>query len=67
MWTPECQKGFEHLKGSLTSALVLIKPSMTTPFELHTDASMDHVGAVLMQKQDGSLKLVGYFSKKLNL
>ena len=65
MWTPECQQGFEQLKGSLTSAPVLIKPSMTTPFELHTDASMDHVGAVLMQKQDGSLKPVGYFSKKL--
>ena len=31
MWTPECQKGFGELKSSLTSALVLIKPSMTTP------------------------------------
>ena len=64
-WTPKCQQGFEQLKGSLTSAPVLIKPSMTTPFELHADASMDHVGAVLMQNQDGSLKPVGYFSKKL--
>ena len=38
---------------------------MTTPFELHTDASMDHVGAVLMQKEIGSRKPVGYFSKNL--
>ncbi|XP_066968110.1 uncharacterized protein [Macrobrachium rosenbergii] len=38
---------------------------MTRPFQLFTDASLDHVGAVLMQESDGLLKPVGYLSKKL--
>ena len=64
-WTDACQASFEQLKQALISAPILIKAQMTRPFELHTDASLEHVGGVLMQKRDGQLKPVGYFSKKL--
>ena len=39
---------------------------MSREFILETDASLTHVGAVLMQRdQDGLLRVIGYFSKKL--
>lgn len=64
-WTPECQSSFEELKNHLVTAPVLIKADMSKTFQLFTDASADHVGAVLMQEVDGHLKPIGYFSKKL--
>ena len=66
LWDPKCQESFETLKTALTTAPVLVRAHINQPFELHTDASSDHVGAVLMQKQkDNALKPIGYFSKKL--
>ena len=39
---------------------------MSREFILETDASLTHVGAVLMQRdKDGLLRVIGYFSKKL--
>ena len=65
IWTPECQQAFELLKLKLTSTPVLIKADLGKAFELHTDASDCHVGAVLMQREDDGLHPIGYFSKKL--
>ena len=66
LWTPHCQESFEKLKEELITAPLLVKAQVNCPFELHTDASSDHVGAVLQQRQrDGSLKPIAYFSKKL--
>ena len=65
LWTADCQSSFDQLKHTLTTAPVLVKAQMTKPFELHTNASLDNVGAVLMQRHEGLLKPVGYFSKKL--
>ena len=65
LWTKECQSSFEQLKQALTTAPVLVKAQMSRPFELFTDASLNHVGAVLMQRDEGRLKPIGYFSKKL--
>ena len=65
VWTSECQSSFEHLKQLLITAPVLVKAQMTEPFHLFTDASLDHVGGVLMQESDGMMKPIGYFSKKL--
>ena len=64
-WTSQCQSSFEQLKQLLITAPVLIKADVSKPFQLFTDASADHVGAVLMQAVDGHLKPIGYFSKKL--
>ena len=65
-WSPECQEAFEKLKDKLMSTPVLVKADLSKDFELHTDASNNHVGAVLMQREDEGLKPIGYFSKKLN-
>lgn len=65
LWTIDCQSSFAQMKQALITAPVLVKAQMTEPFELFTDASLEHVGAVLMQRLDGQLKPVGYFSKKL--
>ena len=64
-WSTECQSSFEQLKQALATTPVLVKADMSKPFELFTDASLDHVGAVLMQNHDGHLKPIGYFSKKM--
>ena len=65
-WTPECQQAFELIKDKMTKALVLCRADMSREFILETDASLTHVGAVLMQRdQDGLLRVIGYFSKKL--
>ena len=65
-WTPECDEAFQQLKTLLVSAPVLVKANMSRKFQLHTDASKTHVGAALMQQQgDGTVRPVGYFSRKL--
>ena len=64
-WSAKCQDSFDELKERLVTSPVLIKAQMTKPFHLYTDASLDHIGGVLMQESDGKMKAVGYFSKKL--
>lgn len=65
-WTPECQSAFEKLKLVLSTAPVLHPVDYRLPFELHTDASGLAVGAALHQRHpDGSLRPIGFFSKKL--
>ena len=66
-WTDKCTTAFEVLKKKLISAPVLVKANQSLKFELHTDASDSHVGASLMQLEDGKgLQPIGYYSKKLN-
>jgi hypothetical protein len=48
-WTPGCQKAFEEIKRALTEAPCLAFPDFTKPFEVHTDASLAGIGAVLYQ------------------
>ena len=46
-------------------APVLVKADLNKEFIIHSDASLTHVGAGLMQTQEAqSLKLIAYFSKK---
>ena len=66
-WSPECQEAFDAIKQMLSDKPVLPAPDFEQPFSLHTDAADHGIGAVLSQRdQDGHLKPVGYFSKKLN-
>ncbi|XP_057487288.1 uncharacterized protein LOC130773354 [Actinidia eriantha] len=66
VWTPQCQKAFDKLKGLLTTAPIIRSPDWSLPFELMCDASDYAVGAVLGQKVDKKSHVIYYASKTLN-
>ena len=66
-WGPEQQKAFEELKEACSVAPVLAYADYTQPFILHTDSSLDGLGAVLYQKDlVGQLRVVAYANRSLN-
>jgi hypothetical protein len=66
VWSDECEQAFVTLKQRLTSAPVLSTPDYKKPFSIHTDASMDGVGAILSQKDDdGHEHPIIYISRAL--
>ncbi|XP_052734084.1 uncharacterized protein LOC128196633 [Vigna angularis] len=58
-----CEASFQELKLKLTSALVLVIPDMTKPFEVYCDASHQGLGCVLMQEK----RAVAYASRQLKI
>ena len=60
------QDTFEKLKDILTSPPVLAYPDFQQPFELHTDASGQGLGAVLYQKQEDRKRVITYASRSLS-
>ena len=64
-WTPECMNAFECLKQKLTSAPVLAYPDFNLPFIVEVDASIQGLGAVLSQKQNGKMVVIAYASRRL--
>lgn len=67
-WTSDHQEAFEGLKASLTTSVILAHPDFTRPFVLSTDASLDGLGAVLSQVQEGDTvaRPVAFASKSLS-
>ena len=67
-WTPEREQAFENLKASLVRSVVLAHPDFTRPFLLSTDASLDGIGAVLSQVQEGEVRArpIAFASKSLS-
>ena len=67
LWTEECHRSFKQLKAALTSAPILAYPTSDDgdSFTLDTDASSFGIGAVLSQAQDGTERVIGYFSRTL--
>lgn len=65
-WTSDCQKAFEDIIQSLTTAPVLAFADPQKPYILHTDASTTGLGAVLYQEQDNQLRVIGYASRGLS-
>lgn len=65
-WNDDCECSFQELKKRLQRTPILTFPTPADEFVLDTDASADAVGAVLSQVQDGSEKVIAYFSRKLN-
>ena len=49
----------------LVSPLILAYPDFKQPFLLHTDASDYAIGAVLCQIQQGPVRVIAYWSRKL--
>lgn len=65
-WTSDCQRAFEQVIHSLTTAPVLGFADPQKPYVLHTDASTTGLGAVLYQEQEGQLRVVAYASRGLS-
>ncbi|KAL0163570.1 hypothetical protein M9458_039323, partial [Cirrhinus mrigala] len=64
-WTRDHQQALERLVGMLEEPLVLAYPNFSLPFTLHTDASEEGLGAILYQRQEGKLRVIGYGSRTL--
>jgi hypothetical protein len=63
-WRQE-KESFRKLREALVSPPVLGYANYNLPFELHTDASQNGLGAVLYQKDDGRKKMISYASRGL--
>ncbi|PKU84124.1 RNA-directed DNA polymerase [Dendrobium catenatum] len=61
-WTEECQRSWDTIKQSLSSASVLALPNFEIPFQVDTDASAVGIGAVLSQDN----RPIEFFSEKLS-
>jgi hypothetical protein len=63
----DCVKAFEKLKSELTAYPILRLYSPAAQTELHTDASSQGLGAILLQKQtDGNWAPIAYYSQATN-
>ena len=60
-WSEKCQASFEKLKAFLTEALVLTQLTYGKEYVIFSDASLNGLGCVLMQKG----KVVAYASRQL--
>ncbi len=65
VWTEDCEKAFNDLKGALCQEPVLQSPDFEKMFTVQTNASQHGIGAVLLQEEQGQLKPVVYISRKL--
>ena len=66
-WGPEQQMPFDELKEACCVAPVLAYADYTQPFILHTDSSLDDLGASLYQKDlRGQLRVIAYASRSIN-
>ncbi len=60
-WESIHQQPFDNVKAAIAKEVVLAYPDFTKPFEIYTDASSMHLGAVIAQ---GNRPIV-FFSRKL--
>ena len=65
-WGPEQQKAFDMLKQACCSTPVLGFADYAKPFTLHTDASIEGIGAVLHQEDNGVKRVIAYASRGLS-
>ena len=66
-WAEAQQQTFDTIISSLTNPPILAYADYSLPFELHTDASLDGLGAVLYQEQEGKKRVVAYASRSLKV
>ena len=64
-WKENHKQSLDTVVYSLINPLVMAYPEFDKPFVLHTDASQDGLGAVLYQKQDGTMRVIRYASRTL--
>lgn len=66
VWSPVCQSSFGQLKQKLLEAPILAFTDFTQPFKLYMDASLEGLGAVLSQFQEGRELVIAYASRSLS-
>ncbi|CAN6723973.1 unnamed protein product [Malus baccata var. baccata] len=66
MFDEERESAFKQLKEKLTSALIIVPPDWSLPFELMCDASDHALGVVLGQRKDKQPHVIYYASWTLN-
>ena len=64
-WKEEHQQITEKLIDIITSFRVMSYPDFDEPFILYTDASYEGLGAVLYQKLQGEMRVIGFASRTL--
>lgn len=64
-WSAIHQDILNKLIDQLTNPPVMAYPDLEKPFVLHVDASEEGLGAVLYQRQGGSLRVIAYGSRTL--
>ena len=64
-WGPAEQSAFDTIKEKLSSPPVLSYADFSKPFVVHTDASLDGLGAVLYQEQNSMERVIAYASRGL--
>ncbi len=65
-WDDECQIAFDAIIQKLITAPVLGFADWKLPYILHTDASVNGLGAALYQVQDGKTRVIAYASRGLS-
>lgn len=64
-WGQSQETAFKTLKEKLTTSPTLVCPDFNLPFELHTDASNEGLGAALVQKQNNKEVVIAFASRLL--
>jgi len=68
VWGEKRQTAFEDLKTAVTTALVLVSPQESDPFQIEADSSDFAIGAVLSQlsTKNGKWHPIAFYSKFLS-
>jgi hypothetical protein len=61
-WDPIHQQVFDNVKAAIAKETVLAYPDFSNPFEIYTDTSSMHLGAVITQYN----RPIAFFSRKLS-
>ena len=65
IWSASEEKVLQNLKSLLSSTPILRHPDFNYPFELHTDASDNGLGATLIQVINGEERVIMFLSRSL--